>query len=70
MSWAIGLDVHNDTIAAAALNSTGELTASATFENTEHGHLVLYDWIVANSSDVRWGLQPSGGVGHAGAALL
>jgi transposase len=70
MSWAIGLDVHKDTIAAAALNPSGVLAAEATFENTEHGHVELYDWVVANSSDARCGLEPSGGVGHAAAALL
>jgi transposase len=70
MGWVIGLDVHKDTIAAAALNPAGELTAEATFDNTDCGHIELLDWSTANTAEVRCGLEPSGGVGHAAAALL
>ena len=59
MGWVIGLDVHKDTIAAAALNPAGGLVAEATFDNTEGGHVELLGWSVANTADVRCGLEPS-----------
>ena len=70
MGWVIGLDVHKDTIAAAALNPTGELAAEGVFENTEVGHVDLQRWITRRCSDARCGLEPSGGVGHAAARFL
>lgn len=70
MGWAIGLDVHKDTIAAAALNPAGELAAEAVFDNTETGHVDLQRWITRQNSDARCGLEPSGGVGHGAARFL
>jgi transposase len=70
MGWVIGLDVHKDTIAAAALNPAGRLVAEATFDNTRSGHIELLGWSTATSAEVRCGLEPSGGVGHAAAAFL
>ena len=70
MSWVIGLDVHKDTIAAAALNPNGELTAEAEFANTAAGHADLHAWIGLHACEPRCGLEPSGGVGHAAALFL
>ena len=70
MSWVIGLDVHKDTIAAAALNPNGELTAEAEFANTATGHADLHTWIGLHACEPRCGLEPSGGVGHAAALFL
>ena len=49
MGWVIGLDVHKDTIAVAALNTAGELAAESVFDNTEDGHVELHGWITANT---------------------
>ena len=70
MGWVVGLDVHKDTIAAAALNPTGETVAEASFINTCAGHAELHEWISANSAGARCGLEASGGVGHGAAAFL
>ena len=61
----LGLDVHKDTIASAALDPAGGVSAEATFDNTPAGHDALATWITANSIDPRCGLEPPGGVGHA-----
>lgn len=70
MGWVIGLDVHKDTIAAAALNPAGELTAEAEFDNTAGGHGDLHTWIEHTAAAPRCGLEPSGGVGHAAALFF
>jgi hypothetical protein len=58
MGWVVGLDVHKDTIAAAALNPTGETVAEASFINTAAGHAELHEWISANTTAARCGLEP------------
>jgi hypothetical protein len=44
MGWVIGLDVHKDTIVAAALDGTGTVRAEAAFDNTAAGHSKLSAW--------------------------
>jgi hypothetical protein len=58
MGWVIGLDVHKDTIAAAALSPTGEVAGEAVFDNTGGGHVELHDWIISNTTEARCGLEP------------
>lgn len=70
MNTAIGLDVHKDTIAAAAIDAAGRVIDEATFDNTHDGHDGLRRWIVEHDPESRVGLEPSGGVGNAAAAML
>jgi transposase len=70
MDKAVGLDVHKDTIAAAVLDSTGRVIGEATFDNIAEGHRQLHRWIVDHDPRPRVGLEPSGGVGNAAAAML
>jgi transposase len=70
MGWVIGLDVHKDTIVAAALDATGTVHAEAAFDNTVAGHSELCTWTAETTVAPRIGLEPSGGVGHAAATFL
>jgi transposase len=70
MGWVIGLDVHKDTIVAAALDPAGVVRAESSFDNTVTGHHELGAWVADTAPDARCGLEPSGGVGHAAAGYL
>lgn len=70
MATIVGLDVHKDTIAAACIDAaTAKLLSQETFENTLEGIVRLVDW-AGGLTPARIGLEPSGGVGHAGATRL
>lgn len=70
MDWAIGLDVHKDTIVAAALDAVGVVAAENSFDNTPDGHEQLGTWVAEQAPGGRCGLEPSGGVGSCAAAHL
>ena len=58
----IGLDVHKDSIAAAVIDNAGRQLAGATFDNTDLGHAALQNWTLAYGSQLRIGMEPSGGI--------
>lgn len=69
MGTVVGLDVHKDTIAAAAIDDRASVHAEAVFDNTRAGHHLLANWIMG-LEPTRVGLEPSGGVGHGAATRL
>lgn len=70
MGTIIGLDVHNDTIAAVCIDAaTSQLLDERTFGNTGRDIVRLVSWAADHGPD-RVGLEPSGGVGHGAATDL
>lgn len=62
MTTVIGMDVHKDTLALAAVDGTGRQRAAATFDNTDEGHEKLMAWVDELGDVQRLGMEPSGGV--------
>ena len=64
MSTVVGMDVHKDTIAAAALDERGREQAVASFDNTDQGHEKLLGWVEELGDVERLGMEASGGIAH------
>ncbi len=70
MAITIGLDVHKDTIAGAAIDGSGAIIHQGEFDNTVEGIADLLSWANDHNQLSRVGLEPSGGVGHSAAGAL
>src|SRR4051812_23827337 len=65
-----GVDTHQDTHTAAALDATGAMLGSRQFPPTAAGYTALLAWLTSLGSLVRVGIEGTSSYGSGLAALL